>query len=277
MSSHYLNSNWCKDEAVWFETQMKIRGRSDGYFFVVRATPTNHASWPPYLKDDAGHTLIGYKFHDGPPEPANANETIWPYGYPRLTPETSQGQYFKELLNLAGAIFKRLVEVRNLEEAVPRQETFLQPGFSPVIYLHASADDAEVWQREKGLLEVAGFTVKPDKPPARVTTGLELHELRRQRLTTCLNCAALLILRSENGKSDLHDIVATGHLERMEVEAQLGQRMPCAVVDRIGDLHQHVRRFGIDVLGSSGTGLAVELRQWLSSKASANAELEVAS
>jgi hypothetical protein len=61
------------------------------------------------------------------------------------------------------------------------------------------------------------------------------------------------------------------------VEAQLGQRMPCAVVDRIGDLHQHVRRFGIDVLGSSGTGLAVELRQWLSSKASANAELEVAS
>jgi TIR domain len=277
MTDDYLESSWCTDEANWFQAEMKKRGRTDEYFIVVCAQPTFHAKWPRYLKDDDGFPLVGHKFHSGPDEPEENGDLVLPYSYLLYDPERFEDEYRQALLKLAREIFKRLNKIRNLGEEIPQKETFVRPDASPVIYLHAGADDAAAWQREKGLLEAAGFTVKPANPPTRVATGLELHERRRQRLTAYLKCEAVLILRPENGHLDLHDIIASGHLERMEVEAQLGKRMPCAVVDRIGDLHPHVCRFGIDVLGSSGADMAVELREWLSSKALANAELVVVS
>jgi hypothetical protein len=46
MSPFYLRSAWCGDEVRWFEEWQKRRGRSDGYFFITNALPTDGKDWP---------------------------------------------------------------------------------------------------------------------------------------------------------------------------------------------------------------------------------------
>src|SRR5580704_4591391 len=64
MSPRYLASSWCKDELEWFRQQVHDRARDQGRVFVIRALPTDEKDWPEFLRDDRGHALIGFRFHD---------------------------------------------------------------------------------------------------------------------------------------------------------------------------------------------------------------------
>jgi hypothetical protein len=72
MSDFYLDSEWCKNEAAWFEEARGGWANTDGRIFVVKAGPTDLKRWPKFLRDERDETLPGYNFYkqDRPGESA---------------------------------------------------------------------------------------------------------------------------------------------------------------------------------------------------------------
>jgi hypothetical protein len=102
MSERYLASTWCKQELNWFRQQVQDRARDQGRVFVVRALPTKESNWPDFLRDEGGHGLGGFRFHDSRDE--------MPYGW-RGSGENSE-DYVRPLWRLRRALISRLRELR---------------------------------------------------------------------------------------------------------------------------------------------------------------------
>jgi hypothetical protein len=259
MSPFYLDSDWCRDEAEWFEEQIRNRGRNDGLFFVARALPTERKDWPVYLKDERGHTLPGFLFH---PEPATDGTRAFGWYHPHVG-ESEHWPFYKQLYSLSGATISRLKEIRRQHELLQSQRAPAARATPSALYLHARPEHAEAWEKAKRSLEDYGFKVKPDAPVKPVSTDRSVDEARRARLKAAKDCDALLILRPESGSWIEHEIATTGHNERMEIEALFDKRLPCAIIDRVGGDVPMAERFGIDIVSATGPGWLMTLQGWL--------------
>ena len=110
MSPRYLGSAWCKDELEWFRRQVEERRRDQGRVFVVRALPTPESSWPEFLRDERGHALVGFWFHDA----SGRDGSDTPYGWRGSRADNEA--YVRELGRLRTALMKRLRELRTKNE-----------------------------------------------------------------------------------------------------------------------------------------------------------------
>src|SRR5260370_37887751 len=117
MTKRYLASSWCHDELEWFRRQIHDRAGDAGRVFVIRAPKTDVNSWPEFLRDERGHPLIGFTFHDP--------EDGMPWGWPDL--QEVHGDFRKELCRLHTALTKRLRELRERFEQRSRAQAVHPP------------------------------------------------------------------------------------------------------------------------------------------------------
>ena len=127
MSKRYLGSAWCKDELDWFRKQFQDHA---GRVFVLRAQATDVALWPDFLRDERGHAMTGFAFHD----PA----TGFPLGWENL--REPGPDFIRELGRLQIVLTRRLRDLR--ERAERRAESAAPaPQAGPRrVYLHAAPE-----------------------------------------------------------------------------------------------------------------------------------------
>jgi hypothetical protein len=226
MSPRYLASAWCQDELQWFKQQVEDRLRDQGRVFVVRALPTNEASWPDFLRDTRGHALPGFRFHD--------KQDSMPYGWRGAG--TNRDAYVQELWRLQTALVRRLRELRASAQRWTKMKISLGPvsaGGPRRIYLHARPEYAAVYNEVKRILSQDGIT-----PISAVADpGHDIADWTREsraRIETAKRCDALALLRGDGDERFIGDLLEIGVDERERIQSARGASLPCAVLDHSG-------------------------------------------
>jgi hypothetical protein len=228
MSPRYLASAWCKDELEWFRRHIQDRARDHGRVFVIRALRTDDRSWPEFLRDTRGHTLIGFQFHD--------QQDSMPYGW-RGSAENREA-YVRELWRLQTALARRLRELR--ANAVRRGD-LEQPDAAPTasgprrVYLHSRPEHASVYDEVKRALSqdgIAPLSIVVD--PGRSISDWTRES--RARMETAKRCDALALVRADDDECFIGDLLDIGIDERERIQAARGTPLPCAVLDRSGQV-----------------------------------------
>jgi hypothetical protein len=266
MSPRYLTSKWCKDELGWFRDQIRERSGEQGRVFVIRATATDESTWPDFLRDERGNSLIGYLFHD----PISQI----PYGW-RDTNERNV-EYSKQLWTLKTALTTRLRELRQRYESRPAVQPaafFAPPADLPAapvaaggrrrVYLHARGEQDparnEV-QHVLSQLNIIPLSVAVDKGNALMDWTREASARRE----TVKRCDALALVRSDANEGFIGDLFDIGIDERERIQAERGSPLPCAVLDRSGEaLPVDVSAFGIRHFDIARTDWQGEFGTWL--------------
>ena len=249
MSPRYLESGWCLKEIGWFEAEVARRGREQGCVLVVRALPSEEGKWPRCLKDEDGHTVIGFCFH---PRPGTLETR--PHGWP--DPQPTDRAFYEALSSLSSRVIQRLRELKSREalkaRAAPANQNI---EGKPRLYLHARVEQADKWKITKERLEKAGFEVEPAELTAVGSSLLDVRRAQRDRLAKLATCHGLLVLRADSAEDITADIEAC-QADRADVEAG-GRRLPCAVLDTAGGAIPAssaavIEAFAIDVLPATG-------------------------
>jgi hypothetical protein len=239
MSPSYLASTWCRDELDWFRQQVRDRERDQGRVFVVRALPSDGTRWPDFLRDSRGHALPGFQFHD--------NQDAMPYGWRGAN--TNRDAYVMQLGRLQTALMRRLRELRaNAERRVKVEARLTEaPAAAPrPIYLHARREHAAICDEIKRTLTRDGIAAVSPMP----NHGCDIGDFRREsraRIETAKRCDALALLRGDGDERFIDELNEIGIDERERIEAARGAPLPCAVLDRSGEmLPIDVSGFGIE-------------------------------
>jgi hypothetical protein len=257
MSPLYLESSWCKDEMEWFRQQVADRERDQGRVFIIRCWRTDDKSWPDFLRDTRGHALPGFQFYD--------RQDGMPYLW--RGSEINQKAYVQELWRLQGALTKRLRELRNNAENRSKSEAATAATASPTgprrVYLHARAAQASLCDEVKRALTQRGIApLSMVADPGRALADWERES--RTRIETAKHCDAMALVRSDGDESFIGDLLQIGIDECQQVEAARGAPLPCAVLDRSGQVLPidvsscHIERF--DLADDSWSG---RFRGWL--------------
>ena len=257
MSKRYLKSSWCGDEREWFQKQFEGRAGDVGRLFVIRAQETDENLWPDFLRDERGHAIPGFMFHD--------SEDGFPLSFELREPDDD---YFKALGRLQTWLVKRLRELR--ERATKHAQDQATAAVSPppagprLIYLHAPPDSDSARADVNTALKSDGIV--PITAPA--STGKSLadwqREARQIRMEAAKRCEAMALLRVEVGEGFVGDLLDIGVSERQRIAAARGSPMPCAVLDKTGgDLPIDIAAFGIECFDVNRTEWRGEFRQWL--------------
>jgi TIR domain-containing protein len=256
MSPRYLASTWCKDELDWFRQQVQDRSRDQGRVFVIRALPTDEAEWPEFLRDDRGHAMIGFRFHD--------TKDSMPYGW-RETQTTSEA-YIRQLWQLQVALSKRLRELRaNTEYRLKAQApaTGATASGPRRIYLHARAEHAPMCEDVRRVLSQDGIAPLT----ATIDPGRDIADWSREsraRVETAKRCDALVLVRQDGNERFVGDLLEIGVDERERIQSARGTPLPCAVLDRSGQaLPIDVSPFGIEHFDIRADGWGGQFRGWL--------------
>lgn len=226
MSPRYLASSWCKDELEWFRQQVQDRARDHGRVFVIRALRTDERSWPDFLRDTRGHTLIGFQFHD--------QQDLMPYGW-RGSRENREA-YVRELWRLQTALARRLRDLRaNAARRVDlQQREAIVPANGPRrVYVHSRPEHASLYDEVKRMLSqdgIAPLSIVVD--PGRSISDWTRES--RARIEAAKRCDALALVRADDDEGFIGDLLDIGIDERERIQAARGTPLPCAVLDRSG-------------------------------------------
>lgn len=260
MSKRYLESDWCQKEIEWFEAEIKACQEAGGLVLVVRVQPTNHEEWPSCLKDEDGHTLIGFTFH---PKGGNGDEMVRPHGWPEPLP--TDREYYRELGKLSTIITRRLNELKkrptlraNANQARQHNPIDEKPG----IYLQAAASEIDVWRLTKQVMEASGYRVFPDALPIVDRNVKAIQEARKKRLQLIgekANALCLLGSRESNGQDQEIEAIAN---DRIALQA-FGKDLPVAVRHRGEGKPTLAREFGIDAIDAAGDDWLIRFQGWL--------------
>ncbi len=257
MSKHYLLSSWCRDELEWFRKQIQDRASEPGRVFVVRAQPTETAGWPEFLRDERGHAMPGFTFHEPDGDP---------WGWPDL--REPPRDFVKEMCRLRMALTKRLRELRDRAEkrsqsVAAAKPTVAQGSGARRIYLHSQAE-YEPERAEIGrALEQDGIV--PLTAHASADGGLAGWQYESgARMEAAKRCAALALLRPQDPDRFVGDLIDIGVDERARIEDARGAPLPCAVFDKTGmRMPIDIAPFGIERFDISRENWRGEFRQWL--------------
>jgi hypothetical protein len=224
MSSLYLDSPWCAQEAKWFAEICKRRTDGGDRLFVVRYRETDEKRWPDFLKDSRGSALSGYRFYA---RDRNAEADIFPFGYP--TPENadqdSRSKYYAAIRNLAENVTKKMRQIANAPAPAPVQAAAplangggriwnniapapsVPAGKGPVVYLGVGTEDVDPeLQDMRTKLTAAGFEVIPAAADATAAGAQQILSVPPSNCTQ-----AVFVLGGLPGRStpiDGEDLVA---------------------------------------------------------------------
>jgi hypothetical protein len=257
MSPTYLTSTWCKDELDWFKQQIEDRARDQGRLFVIRALNTDPTRWPDFLQDGRGHPLPGFLFH-------GRQDSLMPYGWRGAG--THRDAYVQELGRLQTAVIRRLRELRANAE---RRSQMARPAVAvPAagprrIYLHARPEQAAVCDEVKRILSQDGIpALSPIADPGRDIADFTRES--RARIEAAKRCDALALLRSADDERFIDDLLEIGIDERERIQNARGAPLPCAVLDRSGEiLPIDVSSFGIERFDLGSDDWRGKFHSWL--------------
>ena len=272
MSKRYLKSAWCRDELDWFRNQIRDRAGDVGRVFVLRVQPTETESWPDFLRDERGHAMPGFTFHD----PGD----ITPWGWPDL--REMDRDCVKELCRLQTALTKRLRELRLRAAKRAEAEAAVAAAAAPAlqalsgphrIFLHApTAAEPERIDIGRILSQdgILSMTTKAD--PGGGLAGWQRDAT--MRMETAKRCEALALLRTEDaGDRFVGDLVDIGVDERERIANARGTPLPCAVLDKTGgELPIDGSMFGIEHFDVNRPNWRGQFREWLDAARRGNAD-----
>ncbi len=257
MSPRYLASTWCRDELEWFKQQVEDRTRDHGRVFVIRALQTDQTRWPDFLRDSRGHPLPGFQFHD-------SQDSSMPYGWRGA--DTHRDRYVQELGRLQTALMRRLRELRINAERRAKLEApavAATPTGPRRVYLHARPEQAAVCDEVKHVLLQDGI---PATSPV-VDPGRDIADWARQsraRIEAAKRCDAMALLRSDADERFIDDLWEIGVDERERIQNARGAPLPCAVLDRSGQLLPvDVSGFGIERFDLANDDWRGKFHGWL--------------
>lgn len=257
MSKRYLKSGWCGDEREWFRKQFEGRAGDVGRVFVIRAQETDINLWPDFLRDERGHAIPGFMFHD--PEDGA------PLSFELREPNDD---YFKALGRLQTFLVKRLRELRERAAKHARDQAAVAVSTPPagprLIYLHAPPECDSARADVNAALKTDGIV--PLTAPASAGKSLAdwQREARQIRMEAAKRCEAMALLRVEIGEGFIGDLLDIGVSERQRIASARGSPMPCAVLDKAGGgLPIDVAPFGIQCFDVNRTEWRGEFRRWL--------------
>lgn len=257
MSPFFVESSWCRDEGAWFQAQLQARGRGNGFLFVVRAMPTDGKDWPPYLKDERGHPLLGFPFHQ-------SGYDAKPYGWYHPLPDNPRhSPFYEQLESLSGAVMRRLRELRGHHKQLAQQVERFMGGFRPPsrLYLSARPDHTPAWQEVRDYLAACGFEIRPD--PQRAAEANTEIDFADRRLAECSECDAVLILRAMPGDW-INQEIAAARIDRAMIQAEYGKRLPFLILDRVGGNLPTAEQFKLPVIPANVPGWMMQLQAYLS-------------
>jgi hypothetical protein len=267
MSSHYLRSNWCRDERDWWcEKHHPDTLGTRGRIFVCRVWPTEEADWPVELCDERRIPLPGYHCYDRNKHPDTARPFAW-RGYAR-----DRDDYIDLLVELSGDVMQRLRAIRAaLEQRRKGDEAAarLAAESGQVIYLHAREAHAEAWQRAGDALVDRGFVVLPAEPDPISRDPLVLREIAERRVEILSGCDGLLLLGTKDGRALDADLVVVGRQDRQSARARTDRLLPCGVLDTAGLATATPRRktlarsLGIHWIDTTDAIWPTEVKSWL--------------
>jgi hypothetical protein len=229
MSKRYLTSQWCKDEFAWFREQIQDRAGHKGRVFIIRAQMTDEAAWPDFLRDEGGHAIPGFLFHD----PREGH----PYGWPNFTDINED--FHKSLSRLSMFLKARLRELKQRQDERSREADGAKPVLQPSpnesrrIYLHASRNHNDARDEIKRALARDGFDpVTMDWGASATLTTMEAES--RARIEMAKRCEALAFVNTDDREPDIEDFFQVCVDERERMEAARKSPLPCVVLDRSG-------------------------------------------
>jgi hypothetical protein len=265
MTPHYLESEWCQKELRTFVRALAEDGKNaEGRVFIAKAMETMEMPWPAALCDDEGNRMVGWDFHArGHPFP-HGFMNDWRSGLP---PEVSA-----PLFEMAVAIQGRL---RALEAAETERKAKaegvgeMEDGLIKNIYLYGRADEASEWEATWKEIDAVGIHVLPGEPEPLDADDDADKRLSYAKLAS--RCDAMLMVGSDGLKLDF-DLDVIGRERRNFIASKFQKYLPCAVVDRRGDLKRTARegnakRFGIDWIDAQSGDWPSDIRRWLQSSA----------
>jgi hypothetical protein len=112
MSSYYLRSPWCSEEARLFSEAagaFSPVSREDRTF-VVSIAPTDRKKWPTALQDDRQRAFLGSDFYR-----MSSPEEWTPFGFPAPNP-SSDDEYWTGIRRLASEIASQLRRMKHSQE-----------------------------------------------------------------------------------------------------------------------------------------------------------------
>ena len=258
MSKRYLASDWCKDELGWFHEQVQGRTVAGGRVFIIRAQETDTNLWPAFLRDERGHAIPGFTFHESEDR---ASPLSFELGQPN-------DEYFKALGVLRTWLSARLREMRDRAarnaQAEMQAATPSRPMGERQIYLYAHPDD------DSARIDIARALYHDHILPLTAT-----HASARGRLPDWLSedsgrlgearkCEALALVRANGGDRFRSDLLYVGVTERERIAVARGARLPCAVLDKTGEsLPIDVAPWGIERFDVNRAGWRGEFLAWL--------------
>jgi hypothetical protein len=229
MSDHYLRSAWCKDERGYWLGHKPAAAFAHGERLALARIWDTSLDWPPDLRDERGHPLVGTCFYDR----AKLPDHKWPYEWPEPA-RTSRDPFRRELLSMVGAIWKQIANLKKRAAAYDqarKDAAKLQQDTGQAIYLHARDTAAKAWEDAGDLLTQAGFTVFPTAPEPIHRDPLKAKEQHDTRVGIMSGCDALLLVGAENGSAVDEDLIVVGRNDRDSARA-LGRRpLPSALLD----------------------------------------------
>jgi hypothetical protein len=257
MSPTYLESTWCNDELKWFREQvMEREGRGRGRVFVVRAMPTDEKRWPDFLRDERGHAMLGFCFHD-----SDNKKVSLPFGYWGERNEA----YGRAIASLLTPLVARLWELHDAESRTNSDVT--KPIDVPTgprrVYLHTQPEYAGLYDELMRAFSQDGIAPLRAVDPAH--RMIDLAEESRRRIETAKLCDALALVRADGDNNRfLGDLLQIGWMERGLIEADRGRPLPCAVLDRSGAaLPMDLSDRGIERFDLSNSDWHGKFRGWL--------------
>lgn len=234
MSPDYLDSKWCEAEREWWSSHQPVTEVPiDGRIAVARVLPTSQP-WPRPLVDGEGERLVGFQFFD-----RSAPEAVSrPFGWPEPGPSTGD-PFRRQLLALVGHLTLKLDETKKRLDArrlAKQARDNLAAESGQIIYLHGRQEYRNEWDRAYEALDQSGFVVLPVEPDPVVTDPLALQEIRQRRVDTLSGCDALLLVAADSGRATEADLVVVGRQDRHSARAISNRLLPCAVLDRAGQV-----------------------------------------
>lgn len=268
MSPQYLRSEWCAGELAAFVSTLPGEADSvDGRVFISKAGDTAHLDWPAALRDDRGNKTVGWLFHErGSPVPYGIMKD-WRRGVP--------DEVEKQLLDLASNMAQALrtldADLAQLAEKTSKTKLvdWLARGDVERIYLYGRTDEEQEWEATWKEIDKLGIEVMPNEPEA---LDAEQDSQRWQEYARLASrCDAMVMVAADAVKLDF-DLDVIGRERRNLVHSKYKKYLPCAVLDRVGNLARPIRvdrarRFDIDWIDAHACDWPDYIRVWLQNSA----------
>jgi hypothetical protein len=265
MSPQYLESRWCRDELAAFVGALPDGGRSvTERIFIAKALDTDGSPWPPPFDEDEDSKPVSWYFHK--------RGSRLPYGWMTNWRDDIPDEMHAAFMDMVDTIQRRLRALdAELTERSKKSEVvkWLELGQAERIYLYGRSDDEAEWEAVWKELDTLGIDILPGEPEPLDADDDTRKRNEYARLAS--RCDAMVMVGADGLKLDF-DLDVVGRERRNFIASKYRKYLPCAVVDRKGDLARparvsNARRFGIDWIDPNACDWPDYIKVWLQSSA----------